>query len=118
MVPHRLEDVEESDEVTLNVGTGILDRVAHPSLGGEVHDDVEAALCHEPFHERRVGDVAADEPKGPGRPVRCRLHHLYAVLLDAGVIVSVDVVDPGNVPSLANEASGQEGADEPSGAGD
>lgn len=48
-MPHRvvaagLEHVEEADEVALEVGSRVLDGVADPRLGGEVHHDVESVL--------------------------------------------------------------------------
>lgn len=44
VVAASLENVEEADEVALQVGARVLDRVTHARLGGEVHHDVEAVL--------------------------------------------------------------------------
>ena len=86
-----LEHVEEADEVALEVGARVLDGVAHARLGGEVHHDVEAVLREQALDEGGVAEVAAHEGEaavgiGLGQ-------HAQARVLDAGVVVAVEVVE-------------------------
>lgn len=91
MVAACLEDVEEADEVALEVGARVLDGVADARLCGEVHHDVEAVLGEQALDEGGVAQVAAHEGEaavgvGLGK-------HAQARVLDAGVVVAVEVVE-------------------------
>ena len=116
VVPAGLEHVEEPDEVALDIGPGVVDRVAHPGLGRQVHDAVEAALGEQPLHQRGVAQVAPHEdepPLGVGLP-----QHPQAVLLDAGVVVGVDAVQADDMcVGCIEQALRQERAYEAGGAG-
>ena len=91
MVAAGLEHVEEADEVTLEVGARILDRVADTRLGGEVHNDVEVVLGEQALDEGGVAQVATHEGEAA---VGVRLgQHAQARVLDAGIIVAVEVVE-------------------------
>ena len=86
-----LEDVEETHEVALEVGARVLDGVAHARLGGEVHHDVEAVLGEQALNEGGVTQIAAHE----GEAAVCvgLGQHAKARVLDAGVVVAVEVVE-------------------------
>lgn len=91
MVAAGLEHVEEADEVALQIGARVLDGVADSRLGGEVHYDVEAVLGEQALDEGGVAQVAAHEGEaavgvGLGQ-------HAQARVLDAGVVVAVEVVE-------------------------
>lgn len=86
-----LEDVEEAHEVTLQVCARVLDGVADARLGGEVHHDIEAVLSEQALDEGGIAQVAAHEGEadvgvGLGQ-------HAQARVLDAGVVVAVEVVE-------------------------
>lgn len=95
-MPHRvvaagLEHVEEAHEVTLKVGARVLDGVADARLCGKVHDDIEAVLGEQALDEGGIAQVAAHEGEaavgvGLGQ-------HAQARVLDAGVIVAVEVIE-------------------------
>lgn len=112
-----LEHVEEADEVALEVGTRILDGVAHARLGGEVHHDVEAVLGEQALDEGGVAQVAAHEGEaavgvGLGQ-------HAQARVLDAGVVVAVEVVEADDcVIGLLEQLLDEEGTDEAGRSGD
>lgn len=112
-----LEHVEEADEVALEVGTRILDGVAHARLGGEVHHDVEAVLGEQALDEGGVAQVAAHEGEaavgvGLGQ-------HAQARVLDAGVIVAVEVVETDDhTVRLLEQLLDEERADEAGRSGD
>ena len=91
MVAACLEDVEEADEVALEVGARVLDGVADARLCGEVHHYIEAVLGEQALDEGGVAQVAAHEGEaavcvGLGK-------HAQARVLDAGVVVAVEVVE-------------------------
>ena len=112
-----LEDVEEADEVALEVCAGILDGVADTGLGGEVYHNVEAVLREQALDEGGIAQVATHEGEaavgvGLGQ-------HAQARVLDAGVVVAVEVVEAddhviGHLKQLLDE----ERADKAGGSGD
>lgn len=86
-----LEHVEEADEVALEVGARVLDGVAYTRLRGEVHHDVEAVLGEQALDEGGVAQVAAHEGEAA---VGISLgQHAQTRVLDAGVVVAVEVVE-------------------------
>lgn len=110
-----LEYVEEADEVALEVCARVLDGVAHARLGGEVHDDVKAVLSEQALDEGGVAQVAAHE----GEAAICvgLGQHAQARVLDAGVVIAVEVVEAdNNVIGLIKQLLDEERADEAGGA--
>ena len=112
-----LKDVEEADEVALEVGTRVLDGVAHARLGGEVNHDVEAVLSEQALDEGGIAQVAANEGEAA---VRVGFgQHAQARVLDAGVVVAVEVVEADNhVIGVLEQFLDEERADEAGGSGD
>lgn len=117
MVAAGLEHVEEADEVALEVGARILDGVADARLGGEVHHDVESILGEQTLDEGGVAQVAAHESEaavcvGLGQ-------HAQARVLDAGVVVAVEVVEADDdIIGLLEQLLDEERADEAGRSGD
>ena len=114
MVAAGLEHVEEAHEVTLQVCARVLDGVADARLGGEVHHDIKAVLSEQALDEGGVAQVAAHEGEAA---VRVGLgKHAQAGVLDAGVVVAVEVVEADNrVIGLLEQLLDEEGADEAGG---
>lgn len=112
-----LEHVEEADQVALEVCARVLDGVAHARLGGEVHHNVEAVLSEQALDEGGVAQVAAHEGEaavgvGLGQ-------HAQARVLDAGVVVAVEVVEADDcVIGLLEQLLDEEGTDEAGRSGD
>lgn len=117
MVTAGLEHVEEADEVALEVGARVLDGVADTGLGGEVHHDVEAVLREQALDEGGVAQVTAHEGEsavcvGLGK-------HAQAGVLDAGVVVAVEVVETDDhIVGLLEQLLDEERADEAGRSGD
>lgn len=117
MVAAGLKDVEEADQVALEVGARVLDGVADARLGGEVHHDVEAVLGEQALDEGGVAQVAAYEGEaavcvGLGK-------HAQARVLDAGVVVAIEVVETDdNVIGLLEQLLDEERADKAGCSGD
>ena len=108
-----LEHRQVAGEVGLLVGEGVVDRVAHARLGGEVHDPPRPLGPHQRAEALGVGDVEADHPEAgqglePGGPGG----------LQGRVVVVVEVVHPHDALAAAEQAFGHVHADEPGCAGD
>lgn len=117
MVAAGLKDVEEADEVALEVGARVLDGVADTGLGREVHHDVETVLREQALDKGGVAEVAANE----GEAALCvgLGQHAQARVLDAGVVVAVEVVETDdNVIGLLEQLLDEERADEAGRSGD
>lgn len=117
VVAASLEDVEKADEVALEVGARVLDGITHARLGGEVHHDVEAVLGEQALDEGGVAQVAAHEGEAA---VRVGFgQHAQARVLDAGVVVAVEVVEADNhVIGHLEQLLDKERADKAGGSGD
>lgn len=117
MVAASLKDVEEADEIALEIGARVLDGVADARLGGEVNHDVETVLSEKTLDEGGVAQVAAHE----GEAALCvgLGQHAQARVLDAGVVVAVEVVETDdNVIGLLEQLLDEERADEAGRSGD
>ena len=117
MVAAGLKDVEEADEVALEVGARVLDGVADTGLGREVHHYIEAVLGEQALDKGGVAEVAAHE----GEAALCvgLGQHAQARVLDAGVVVAVEVVETDdNVIGLLEQLLDEERADEAGRSGD
>lgn len=117
MVAAGLKDVEEADQVALEVGARVLDGVADARLRGEVHNDIEAVLSEQALDEGGVAQVAAYE----GKAAVCVSlgKHAQARVLDAGVVVAVEVVETDNhIVGLLEQLLDEEGTDEAGRSGD
>lgn len=112
-----LEDVKEADEIALEVGARVLDGVANARLGGEVHHDVEAVLREQALDEGGVTQIAVHE----GEAAVCvgLGQHAQARVLDAGVVIAVEVVEADdNVIGLLEQLLHQKRPNEAGSAGD
>ena len=61
VVATRFEDIVEADEVGLDVGVGVGDRIANTSLGSEVYDDVEGVILEQFVDQGFVSNIALYE---------------------------------------------------------
>lgn len=112
-----LEHVEEADEVALEVGARVLDGVADARLGSEVHHYIEAVLGEQALDEGGVAQVAAHEGEAA---VRVSLgQHAQAGVLDAGVVIAVQVVEANDgIIGLLKQLLDEERTDEAGRSGD
>lgn len=112
-----LEHVEEADEVALEVGARVLDGVADARLGSEVHHYIEAVLGEQALDEGGVAQVAAHEGEAA---VRVSLgQHAQAGVLDAGVVIAVEVVEANDgIIGLLKQLLDEERTDEAGRSGD
>ncbi|MNR13410.1 hypothetical protein D3C85_1298170 [compost metagenome] len=113
MVPTGFEHIEETHQVRLPIDIRIVQRVAHPGLGGQVHHLGKSVLLKQADQGRFVDDVHFPETK-----TRQSLQHLEACLLEFHVVVVVEVVDTDDLLTLAAQALDRMKADETGRTGD
>lgn len=109
------EDVIETDEVSLDIGTGVGDAVTYTGLGSEVDYNLGFVLSKEAVNQLFVGNVAFN--KGEVGILRQLGEALF---LKTHVVVVVHIVDSDNYGVIVTLVYGfnQVGADEAGSAGD
>src|SRR5260370_1147890 len=113
VVPAPLEDVQETENVAVGVGVGVLQRVADACLRREVDDLMRTQLGEERAHAVDVGDVDAAETEPA-----VLLQLLEARFLQRDVVVVIDVVDSDDLVAAGEQPRGDVVADESGRAGD
>src|SRR5215468_10261390 len=112
-MPAALEHVEEAGEVGPGIGMGIDQGMTHAGLRREVDDVGKAVLGEQCRHGVTVGDIGLLEAEaGNG------LKLLNACLLEARIVIGVEVVEPDHPIAVRQQAAGHMHADEPGRAGD
>ncbi len=113
VVAAAFEDVGEADDVALDVGMRILQRVADAGLGGQVDHLVEFLGGEQGLHAWAVGDIELDEAE-----VGMAGQAGQAALLERHFVVVVKVVEADNLIAAGQQAQGGGHADKTGGAGD
>ena len=107
------EDVHEADQIAVDVGVGVEQRVAHTGLGRQVNHALETFSGEQRGHRRPVGDVHLDEAK-----IALPRQAGQAGVLEANVVIVVEVVDADHRVTTAQEGQRRVHADETGGAGE
>ncbi|MPL96396.1 hypothetical protein SDC9_42574 [bioreactor metagenome] len=111
--PRRLEDLEGADDVALEIGARVLDRVAHARLRGQMHHHVGAVLVEEAQHQAGGLDAVIDH-----REARVLAQHRLPAFLQRDVVIIRQVVEPDHPPALVEQTPAQVETDEAGRAGD
>jgi hypothetical protein len=109
------DQIDVADQIGLDIGPRIFDRVAHPGLGAEVDDPVEAGAVQCPLERFVVREVRLDRGKGLA-VVAAELG--IPVALQGDAVIIVEIVDSCDLVAAAQETVGDVMADEAGGAGD
>ena len=107
------EHAAEADQVRVDVGLRVVDRVAHAGLGGEMDHGLEALAAEKRLHRPGVGDVRFDELES-----RFARRARKPRLLQSHIVVVVQIVEAGDALAALKQPQCQGGADEAGGAGD
>jgi len=112
-MPAGFEDMQEADQVALDIGAGVRQRVAHAGLRGQMDDPVEGPPGKKGGHGRLVFEGPFHKGKG-----RAGAQLLQARLFQRHVVVRIQVVKAGDGIAALQEGAGHVVADESGGAGD
>ena len=113
VVPGTLEYVGEPQQVAVDVGERVLDRVPNSRLGREMYHAVEAFAREELGHSRAVGEIELLE-------LECGLllQDFEPRELQPHVVIIVEVIEPDDFLAPLQQLAGGVEADESGGAGD
>src|SRR5258708_10234947 len=103
----------EADEVGVDIGERLFERITDAGLSGEVHENVEALAREKALDRRAIGNV--DRRKAEARVC---LEPGKARLFQRDVVVGRQVVDAIDALAPLQEARCEGEADKPRGAGD
>jgi hypothetical protein len=112
-LPASLQDVAESDEVGIDVGSRVLQRVADARLRTHVDDRLRSLHAEEARHSRAVCQIEAMEAEA-----RVARQLGEPCLLQPGIVVVVEVVETDHLVAARQEELADVESDEPGGAGD
>src|SRR5680860_58059 len=107
LVPAPLQHVQETHQVAVYVGVGVLQRIAHTGLSRHVGHPLEALSLKETFHPLPVRQVQPDKAE-----IFPLLQQVPACLLQAHVVVGVEVVQPHHLISALQQSLRQMETDE------
>src|SRR5690606_19988654 len=107
VVTAALEHVDEADDVAVDVGVRVGDRVAHAGLGGQVDNYRRLALVEEPVEGRSVDEVELAEGEGV-----VALQAFQTGQLERNVVVVIDVINAHYLVTAGQESLGDVIADE------
>ena len=112
-MPATFEHVEKARQIGVGIGVRIDQGMAHPGLRREMHDMGEAVDCKRFRHRPAVGDVDPFEPK-VGECLELR----DAGLLDARIVVGIEIIDTHDIVPVQQQAPRNVHSDESGRAGD
>ena len=101
VLPASLEQVDEAHKVTVNVGVGVLQGVAHTGLRRQVHDPLNALLMEKPLQRATLRNIQRNEME-----VCQGLELRQAGLLQGDIIIVVEIVDTDHLAALLKQALG------------
>ena len=115
-----LQNIVKSDDVRLDVGVRVGDRVADTRLGGKVYDDFGLVLRENVIDEQLVRNIPPDECVLDRAGCRDFFNLSKTILLQRDIVIVVHVVEADNMPSrqVAQKAHYEVRADEAGGTGD
>ena len=112
-VPASLEDRQEAHEIRLGIVMGSREGMPHPHFGGEVDHALRLMFCEQAVQRRLVRDVAPNEGE---RVLLLKLGQPR--LLEADVIVVIEVVEPDHFIAAVEQCRRRMESDETGGASD
>src|SRR3546814_20660674 len=66
MAPRGFEDMKAADQIALDIGSGLVDRIADPRLAGEVDDDVGRERADRPVERLEILENRLDRAEAGG----------------------------------------------------
>jgi len=93
-----LQDIQESAHITVDIGEGVLERIADPRLGGEIDNNAKRTCLKQTFYTRSILQSAPDKSKA-GQTFK----ESKAILLQRDLVVVIQVVKSGNLVPLPQQ---------------
>ena len=118
VVAAALQHMAKAHQVGLDVGGRVLDRIAHPSLGRQVHHLLRLVRSEGRLHRASILQIGLDQLEGSARSLCCGLQLCQPRPLQGRVVVGVEVVEPQHRRAPLQQPLAQVVADEAGGAGD
>ena len=106
------QDIEETNDIGINVRTGIIDTIADTGLSGQVDDDVRVVFVKGLLHRIGIGQVALDEGKA-----RHIVEELQPRFFEGHSVIIIDVIQTDDGHALLQKPFGKVEADEACGTG-
>ena len=108
MVPAGLEDIVKANYIAFNINIRILNRVPHPGLSREVNHNVEFLLFEKTAYKLTVSDGALNEAVLRVGSPRRGGNLPKPILLQAHIVVTIQIIQPYNPARTPLEALLQE----------
>ena len=113
IVPAAFENVSEADQVRIDIGVRIDQRVAHAGLRREMHDMGEPMLGKQGRHAGAVGEIEPDEAEA-GKLCEFGEPRVF----QRRIVIGVEIVDADDGAAAFQQTPADVIADETGGAGD
>ena len=113
VVPAGLQDIAETDQIGIDVGMGVFERIAHTGLGGEIDDPLRPVGAERPVNGFPIFQRNADFGEA-GVIIEPR----QAGFFQGDIVIVVDVVDADDFVPARQQRVRQSRADESRGTRD
>lgn len=108
-LPRELEYVGMSNQVGLDIGGGIIDRMADAGLCPEMDDRVDAMMVGNPSYRFAIGQIHLDE--GELLAIRHQ-QRLQPVMFQLGGVIAIQIVEADDAISPCKQRAARMGANE------
>ena len=98
IVPASFQDIGEAFEIGIDIGMGVIDRMAHPGLRRKVHDHLKAMPRKQRSHRRTIREIGLHEGE-----VRMPAQDLQPGLLQRRIVIGVEAVEADDVAALSQQ---------------
>ena len=113
VVTAAFQDVDEALEIGIDIGMGMLQRVAHAGLRREMDHHGEATLSEQRLCRRTVGEVELHKAE-----VGLALEDIQARFLQLRIVIVVDDIEANDLPAGRQQPLRDVESDKPGGSGD
>src|SRR5688572_13418189 len=89
VVPTSLQNIGEANQICVNIGMRVPERIPYPGLRGEVDDDAESMPCEQLRNRDAIRQIQLFELKA-----RIVAEDIEPGRLQPRIIISIEVIDP------------------------
>jgi len=110
VVPATFKNIGKSDQIAVDIGHRVLQRIPNAGLRGQVYDTVKFFCGKQRCHLLPIGDIHLDESE-----VRIFAEVAEATLLQIDVVIIVEIVDANDLIASLQQAQPNAHADKAGG---